>query len=132
MTQVLGTQGLQSKLAQIGELAVGHGLMEIALAGGFVVEGAMKKNIRAVDFVDTGATLDSTQARPVGGGTTEAEVAVGRRPTMPFMANSAPMLWGHGRLRGRRSMSIRTRCWRRWRRQCGRRCNGRSGILAGA
>lgn len=82
MTQVLGTEGLQSKLAQIGELAVGHGLMEIALAGGFVVEGAMKKNIRAVDFVDTGATLDSTQARPVGGGTTEAEVAVG--PTTDY------------------------------------------------
>lgn len=82
MTQVLGTQGLQSKLAQIGELAAGHSLMEIALAGGFVVEGAMKKNIRDVDFVDTGATLNSTQARPVSGGTVEAEVAVG--PTTDY------------------------------------------------
>lgn len=82
MTQVLGTEGLQSKLAQIGELAAGHSLLEIALAGGFVVEAAMKKAIRDVDFVDTGATLNSTQARPVSGGTTEAEVAVG--PTTDY------------------------------------------------
>lgn len=82
MTQVLGIDGLQSKLAAIGTLATGRNLLEIALAGGFVVEAAMKKNIRDVDFIDTGATFDSTQARPVNGSTTEAEVAVG--PTTDY------------------------------------------------
>lgn len=36
------------------------------LAGGLVLEGQMKQNIVAAPWVDTGETLNSTQARPSG------------------------------------------------------------------
>lgn len=41
------------------------------MTGGLVVEGAMKENIIAVDFIDTGATLNSVAASDAGNGLVE-------------------------------------------------------------
>ena len=53
---------IEQLLAALGNLE--HiDLEEAALAGGLVVEGYMKANIIEVDFIDTGATLNSVMAQ---------------------------------------------------------------------
>ncbi len=66
--------GLQAALSRLDEATRGRALSGAAMAGGLVVEGAAKMNIIEYDFIDTGATLNSTQARE---GDTDGESDVG-------------------------------------------------------
>ncbi len=52
-------------LRQFGDLA-GIDTDSALMAGGLVVEGAGKENIVRYDFIDTGATLNSVEARQEG------------------------------------------------------------------
>lgn len=65
---------LTAALARLDEATRGRALSGAAMAGGLVVEGAAKMNIIEYDFIDTGATLNSTQARDGG---TDGEVEIG-------------------------------------------------------
>ena len=61
---------IEQLLAALGNLE--HiDLDEAAMAGGLVVEGYMKANIIEVDFIDTGATLNTTAANEAGDGLVE-------------------------------------------------------------
>ncbi len=61
---------IEELLAALGNLE--HiDLEEAAMAGGLVVEGYMKSNIIEVDFIDTGATLNSVAASDAGNGLVE-------------------------------------------------------------
>lgn len=81
-------------LGRLGE-GVGRALDDAALAGGLVVEGAAKENIIDYDFIDTGATLNSTEARRAGDGEAEigpdteyaifGELGLGGHSEKPFM-----------------------------------------------
>ena len=81
---------LLGKLDGLGDLDISRALM----AGGLVVEGAGKENIIYYDFIDTGATLNSTAATVVGdevhiGPETEyaifGEMGLGGQKEKPFM-----------------------------------------------
>ncbi|HQV46350.1 MAG TPA: hypothetical protein PK478_10100 [Nitrospira sp.] len=81
---------LLGKLDSLGDLDVTKALM----AGGLVVEGAGKENIIYYDFIDTGATLNSTAATVMGdevhiGPETEyaifGELGLGGQSEKPFM-----------------------------------------------
>jgi HK97 gp10 family phage protein len=81
---------LLGKLDGLGDLDISRALM----AGGLVVEGAGKENIIYYDFIDTGATLNSTAATVVGdeihiGPETEyaifGELGLGGQKEKPFM-----------------------------------------------
>ncbi len=81
---------LLGKLGGLGDLDISRALM----AGGLVVEGAGKENIIYYDFIDTGATLNSTAATVVGdevhiGPETEyaifGEMGLGGQKEKPFM-----------------------------------------------
>lgn len=64
---------LMAALGRLEAVARGRALTGAAMAGGLVVEGAAKMNIIEYDFIDTGATLNSTAARE-GRGEGEAEI----------------------------------------------------------
>lgn len=64
----------QAALGRLEHVAQRSTLDAAAMAGGLVVEGAAKENIIEQDIIDTGATLNSTQARP---GDEAGEVDVG-------------------------------------------------------
>ena len=87
---------LMGKLGNMADLDTGKALM----AGGLVVEGAGKENIIAYDFIDTGATLNSTAATMVGdevhiGPETEyaifGELGLGGQSEKPFMREALSM-----------------------------------------
>lgn len=68
---------LSAALGQLEAATRGRALTGAAMAGGLVVEGAAKMNIIEYDFIDTGATLNSTQAREGRAGEDAAEIEVG-------------------------------------------------------
>ena len=77
MADVAGiTVDIRDLSAAFGRLggAVDDAIGRALLAGGLMVEGAAKMNIIETDFIDTGATLNSTQARR---GDSAAEVEIG-------------------------------------------------------
>lgn len=59
--------GLLRALDSLGDLDLDEAIM----AGGLVVEAHMKHNIISVDFIDTGATLNSVAAAKSGGNEVE-------------------------------------------------------------
>ena len=83
-------RALLGKFDGLGDLDLTRALM----AGGLVVEAAGKENIIAYDFIDTGATLNSTAATAAGdevhvGPETEyaifGELGLGGQSEKPFM-----------------------------------------------
>lgn len=58
-------------LGRLDDVTRGEALSSAAMAGGLVVEGEAKAGIIRYDFIDTGATLNSTQARESGAGEVE-------------------------------------------------------------
>ena len=94
MTSLADTSQVSAALKRLVEAASGEALERALMAGGLVLEARAKGNIVRYDFIDTGATLNSTQARPSGEGsvqvgpTTEyaiyGELGVGQAPK-PFM-----------------------------------------------
>ena len=96
MTKI-NTRELHAAIGRLLQAAEGQQLQNALMAGGFVIEGAAKANIVRYDYIDTGATLNSTQARPAGdevhvGPTTEyavfGELGIGQSPK-PFMRRAA-------------------------------------------
>lgn len=81
-------------LGRLGQ-GVARALDEAALAGGLVIEGAAKGNIIEYDFIDTGATLNSTAATRADEGEVEigpeteyaifGELGLGGQSEKPFM-----------------------------------------------
>lgn len=68
------TVDIRDVLAALNELDQAtrdDALDSAAMAGGLVVEGEAKMGIIRYDFIDTGATLNSTAAREAGTGTVE-------------------------------------------------------------
>lgn len=55
----------------------GANLESAIMAGGLVVEGAMKENIVRYDFIDTGATINSVAAQVGDSGGDEATSEIG-------------------------------------------------------
>ena len=76
------TSQVSAALKRLVEAASGEGLATAAMAGGLVYEAKAKGTIVRYDFIDTGATLNSTQARSSGGSGDSAEVQVG--PTTEY------------------------------------------------
>ncbi|MBX7250698.1 MAG: hypothetical protein K1X50_01860 [Candidatus Promineofilum sp.] len=76
------TSQVSAALKRLVEAASGEGLATAMMAGGLVFEAKAKAGIIRYDFIDTGATLNSTQARPSGGSGDSAEVQVG--PTTEY------------------------------------------------
>ena len=82
-------------LEQLGQAVADDALDSAAMAGGLVVEGAGKMGIIRYDFIDTGATLNSTAAREAGAGEVEVgpateyaiygEMGWGGQSEKPFM-----------------------------------------------
>lgn len=72
--------------------------VDALMAGGLVIEGYGKEGVIRYDFIDTGATLNSLQARPAGndevhvGPTTDyaiwGELGARGAPPKPFMAEA--------------------------------------------
>jgi HK97 gp10 family phage protein len=58
------TSQVSAALKKLMDAASGEQLMKALMAGGLVLEAKAKGNIIRYDFIDTGATLNSTQARP--------------------------------------------------------------------
>ena len=67
---------LHAALERLGD-GVAGALGEAALVGGLVVEGEAKQNIIRFDFIDTGATLNSTAAEVVEATDDGAESQIG-------------------------------------------------------
>lgn len=78
----INISALVDDLERLSKAARGQVLMKSAMAGGLVVEGAAKMFIIDYDFIDTGATLNSTQAREGDLSDWRAEVEVG--PTTEY------------------------------------------------
>ena len=88
------TSAVSAALKRLVDAASGEGLARGLMAGGLVMESRAKAGIIRYDFIDTGATLNSTQARPASddsvqvGPTTEyaiyGELGIGQ-PPKPFM-----------------------------------------------
>lgn len=87
---------LLGKLDRLSDLDTSRALM----AGGLVVEAAGKENIIYYDFIDTGATLNTTAATPMGdevhiGPETEyaifGELGLGGQSEKPFMREALDM-----------------------------------------
>lgn len=76
------TSQVSAALKRLVDAASGERLAQALMAGGLVLEGKAKAGIIRYDFIDTGATLNSTQARPSGSGGDSAEVQVG--PTTEY------------------------------------------------
>jgi HK97 gp10 family phage protein len=76
------TSQVSAALKRLVDAASGEQLAKALMAGGLVFEAAAKGNIIRYDFIDTGATLNSTQARPSGSDGDSAEVQVG--PTTEY------------------------------------------------
>lgn len=72
MTKV-DTSELRAWAARAIAAVDGDALTKALMAGGLVLEGAIKERIVHYDFIDTGATLNSVAARPVS----QNEVHVG-------------------------------------------------------
>lgn len=97
MTSRANTSEVSAALKRLIDAASGEQLGKALMAGGLVLEAKAKGNIIRYDFIDTGATLNSTQAREAGAGGTPAiqvgptteyaifgEFGIGQSPK-PFM-----------------------------------------------
>jgi HK97 gp10 family phage protein len=91
------TSQVSAALKRLVDAVSGEQLEKALMAGGLVLEAKAKSGIIRYDFIDTGATLNSTQARPANAGGTPAvqvgptteyaiygELGVGQAPK-PFM-----------------------------------------------
>lgn len=100
MTSRVDTHEVSAALKRLMDAASGEQLAKALMAGGLVLEGKAKGNIIRFDYIDTGATLNSTQARVADAGETPAvqvgpttdyaiygELGVGQ-PAKPFMRNA--------------------------------------------
>ena len=74
---------LTAALSRLDGATRGAALASAVMAGGLVVEGEGKQNIIRYDFIDTGATLNSTAAREGDSSGDEAEGA----SDAPLLAN---------------------------------------------
>lgn len=101
MTSRADTHEVSAAVKRLLDAASGEQLGKALMAGGLVLEGKAKGNIIRYDFIDTGATLNSTQARTAESGADSAEVQVGPttdyaiygelgigQPAKPFMRNA--------------------------------------------
>ena len=101
MTSRADTHEVSTALKRLMDAASGEQLAKALMAGGLVLEGKAKGNIIRFDYIDTGATLNSTQAREAASGADTAEVQVGPttdyaiygelgvgQPAKPFMRNA--------------------------------------------
>lgn len=92
---------VSAAMKRLLDAASGDKLADALMAGGLVLEGKAKGNIIRFDYIDTGATLNSTQAREASSGGDTAEVQVGPttdyaiygelgigQPAKPFMRNA--------------------------------------------
>lgn len=68
---------LTAALSRLDGATRGAALASAVMAGGLVVEGEGKQNIIRYDFIDTGATLNSTAAREGDLSGDEAEAEIG-------------------------------------------------------
>lgn len=82
MTSRANTSEVSAALKRLIDAASGEQLGKALMAGGLVFEAKAKGNIIKYDFIDTGATLNSTQAREGAAGGDKAEVNVG--PTTEY------------------------------------------------
>lgn len=100
MSAKVDTKAFKAAMAKLADVADRNVLEAALMAGGLVLEGHAKANIVEYDFIDTGLTLNSTQARPADG-TADPEVHIGPstdyaifgelgigQPKKPFMADS--------------------------------------------
>lgn len=100
MTSRADTHEVSAAMKRLVDAASGEKLANALMAGGLVLEGKAKGNIIRYDFIDTGATLNSTQARVADAGETPAvqvgpttdyaiygELGIGQ-PAKPFMRNA--------------------------------------------
>jgi HK97 gp10 family phage protein len=71
MTSRADTSEVSAALRRLIDAASGEQLTRALMAGGLVLESKAKGNIIRYDFIDTGATLNSTQARPSGEGSVQ-------------------------------------------------------------
>lgn len=65
------TSEVSAALKRLMDAASGELLERALMAGGLVLEAKAKGNIIRYDYIDTGATLNSTQARPSGEGSVQ-------------------------------------------------------------
>lgn len=72
MTSRANTSEVSAALKRLIDAASGEQLGKALMAGGLVFEAKAKGNIIKYDFIDTGATLNSTQAREANAGGTPA------------------------------------------------------------
>lgn len=71
MSVKVDTKALAKSFADLKGVTSRDNILKALMAGGLVIEGTSKAKIVEYDFIDTGATLNSDQARPADDGSDE-------------------------------------------------------------